>query len=416
MSREELIAKAKALLAKNPHWGEKRLKKALPALTHRLARDLVKETFPTRAKGSYKRTADVLPTSKKEKPKKVEKTAIEVVERKKSADDLLGLLQKDRKGVRVETLETYETGALDQLERRGYLIEYRAGTFYLDTNPERHINTESFDGVFDPTRKVHRFMFMGDTHFGGDQAQPAFVIAMLQEAARRGCSAVFHGGDVVDGHTKMHAGFEYELKLTRSDDQVDFAAWVMGHSTVPIFGIGGNHDNSFFKSGGLNVCRQIAERCSPYHYIGPIAGWITGPNDDPNFLRLFHPGDGCSYALSYKDQKMAEVLVLENDKIPTGFHASSHYHKYNNMRGPNGARYFLVPASCGRTNFMKAKRLINMAGVIFVEFTLDAQGRVDRCIFEDVPLWPNQWTKCDYSNIDQIRKEVNRLIVPSSAW
>jgi hypothetical protein len=68
------------------------------------------------------------------------------------------------------------------------------------------------------------------------------------------------------------------------------------------------------------------------------------------------------------------------------------------MRGPNGARYFLAPASCGTTSFMKAKRLINQAGALFIEFTLDNKGRIDRCVIEDVVLSPDKWTKCDYSS------------------
>lgn len=311
--------------------------------------------------------------------------------------DLLDLLGKRRdKGVSTSEASGFD-GALQELERRGYTLALLAGRIILEKSPEARTNEEAVRGIFDPTRQVHRFAVISDTHFGGFQAQPAFVRAILEEAARRNCSAVLHVGDHVDGPPSMHKGFEYELGLTQADEQVDFAVSIYQQSQVPILGIGGNHDGSFFKAAGLDVCRLMAERCEQFTYIGPISGWVAGPSGDENFIRLFHPGDGCSYALSYKDQKTAEFLALSNDKSPTGFHFTGHYHKMNHMRGPNGARYFLTPASCATTPFMRAKRLVNQSGAYFIEFTIDAAGRVDRCIVEDVILFPSSWTRCDYS-------------------
>jgi predicted phosphodiesterase len=285
------------------------------------------------------------------------------------------------------------------VEHRGYSLSLAGGRVRLGKNPQALVNDEPVRKMFDPSRETHRFAVVTDTHIGGYQFQFGFLKRVFEEAERRGCRFVAHAGDHVDGSTKMHAGFEYELALPSATAQANAAIAAYNHCGIPLIGIGGNHDGSHHKTSGLDVCAMIAAGCEQFKYIGPIQGWIEGPNEDPNFIRLFHPGDGCSYALSYKDQKTAEFLALSGEKMPGGFHFTGHYHKFNSMRGPNHARYFLAPAACGITDFMKARRLINTAGALFIEFTLDAKGRVDRCIVEDVVLAPEHWVRCDYSDL-----------------
>ena len=53
---------------------------------------------------------------------------------------------------------------------------------------------------------------------------------------------------------------------------------------------------------------------------------------------------------------------------------------------------------------MKAKKLVNQAGALFIEFTIDSKGRMDRCIVEDVPLWPDQWVTADYSDMVKAKR------------
>lgn len=345
------------------------------------------------------RVRRVIARSKVKEPKPVA-VKVEVTDRAMTADEALAKLKKQ-----TIDFDDMRGDVFTELTERGHILTVVHGRWQLVTNPHALEDTRPVTDVFRADRQWHRIMVMTDAHFGGRQAQSWFVLQALREAEKRNCDVVLNVGDTFDGAPKMHAGFEYELGLTKMDHQVDFAAEVFGTLQVPMVMIGGNHCASFFKSAGVDPCRVLAERCKPVHYIGPIQGWIAGPNDDPNFIRMFHPGDGCSYALSYKDQKTAEYLVLQNDRVPTGFHFTGHYHKYNKMQGPNGAYYFLAPASCGQTDFMKAKRLINSSGVLFLEFSLDAHGRVDRMIEEHVPLHPSQWRRENYADfLGQARK------------
>lgn len=327
-------------------------------------------------------------------------------------DELIKSLSKNKdKGIPVSELLEHPDDALERLAQRGMTLRIRGSNIVLESSAERLVSDEPLCGIFSPSRKSHKFVVISDSHIGGFQAQPHFLKRVFEEAEAWGASVILHAGDHMDGSPKMHAGFTFELGLHSADQQVDFTVDLYRQSGVPIVGIGGNHDGSWFKDSGLDVCRMVQERTGgAYTNIGPIQGWLEGPNDDPHFIRLFHPGDGCSYALSYKDQKTAEYLAISNDKMPSGFHFTGHYHKFNHMRGPNGARYFLVPSSCGVTPFMKAKRLINSSGALFIEYTLDKRGQVDRCHVHDFILHPEEWVRCDYSGFLQKNRKTARSL------
>ena len=320
----------------------------------------------------------------------------------KTVDDLLALLiRRKDEGIDPRDLAQYPEGATSILSAQGRVLVVKGGRLALERDPKTQISNDTFKGVFDPSRRVHRFAVISDSHFGGKQAQPAFIWEILREADRRNCDAILHCGDIVDGSPRMHAGFVYELVLRSVDEQVDYAAQVFRESQIPIYAVGGNHDGSWFKDCGIDVLRILEGRLDNFHSLGPIAGWLGGPNGDPAFIRISHPGKGSSYARSYPAQKEAEYLVTENSKVPSGFNFSGHFHKRGWFPGPHGTRFYLVPSTCGTTAFMRSKSLINETGAYFFEYTIDREGRVDRCIMEDIPLWPSQWKPCDYSDFDR---------------
>ena len=347
-----------------------------------------------------------------------EEDSARLEERPESGDPvetLLGLLQKRRDaGVSPQELAEFPDWAIVAIEAKGHEIRLKGGRIVLERDNRTIVNPDAAaDNVFDPRRKSWKFALISDNHFGGKQAQPWFVREVFQEAERRGCSAIFDCGDDLDGSPKMHAGFVFELVLRSAQEQVDFTAEVLGESQVPIYGVGGNHPGSWFKDSGINTSRMLAERLDNYTDLGPIEGWVAGPNDDPNFMLLHHPGDGTSYAISYKPQKLAEYLVTENRRVPTGFCAIGHYHKRGWFTGPNGAMFMMVPATCGTTSFMLAKKLVNESGAYFIEFSIDKDGKVDRFILEHKALWPHQWRSCDYS--DFLRPK-NRKPATGNVW
>ena len=311
------------------------------------------------------------------------------------------LLKRGAEGISFEEMKQFPGDAVAILGARGHVVDLRNGNVVLDRNPSAVVRNDVFENLFLPGRKSYKICVITDPHLGGTQAQIQFLLTIFAEARARGCSGILNVGDHVDGTPKMHRGFEFELALLSCDAQVDAAAWTYSQAGIPMVGVSGNHCGSWQKESGIDTGRLIQERSGgAYTDLGPIAGWIAGPTGDPNFIRLFHPNGGSSYALSYKDQKLMEYLSVGEEDCPTGLHFTGHYHKFNHMRGPKGSHFFLAPAACRQTKFMQALSLANHAGALFIEFTIDGRGRIDRCIVEDVRLCPEDMVKReDYSMV-----------------
>jgi hypothetical protein len=146
---------------------------------------------------------------------------------------------------------------LEELQARGYLAH----------KPAPAVKPVEFDlGRLRGDRV--RIGVISDTHFGSKFQQPSLLVEHLRYMKRRKVDVVMVGGDVTDGSTKMHPGFEYELWAHGSDAQVQAAADVLVPEAqrlkVPWFFIGGNHDFSHWKSAGVDViaqlCRELAGR------------------------------------------------------------------------------------------------------------------------------------------------------------
>lgn len=330
-----------------------------------------------------------------------------------AAKTLIELMKARKdKGVGVHELSDYPAGTIEAMHVLGYDVQLLGERIVLESQFERLTSHEPIS-VFEEGRKHYRFGVISDSHFGGMNAQPDFIREVFQYAGRTNAQAMFHVGDHVEGSPKMHKEMIYELGLHKADDQADYTASLYAECPVPFFGIGGNHDGNWYKEAGLNIGRMIQERSKGvFQYIGSISAWVSGPNGDPHFMRLFHPHDGCSYAYSYKDQKTMEYLSVSNDHQPTGFHFTGHYHKHNKMRGPLGALYFLQPSSCGLSSYMSSKRLINTAGAIFIDFELNKAGQPVRVTVEDLWLPPSEYRKCDYTEF----KRRPKLIAETNVW
>jgi predicted phosphodiesterase len=93
-----------------------------------------------------------------------------------------------------------------------------------------------------------------------------------------------------------------------ADEQVDFAAENLPqHEDLTYYMIGGNHDYSHYKSGGVDVVRKLSELRSDVVALGfdqqdvQFGNWT---------IRLIHPSGGAPYARSYRAQKLAEGAMI----------------------------------------------------------------------------------------------------------
>jgi len=175
---------------------------------------------------------------------------------------------------------------------------------------------------------VIKFGLIGDTHFGSLYQRTDALRLFYERAAAEGVTQILHAGDVVAGW-KVYRGQEFELHpLGRSwpeqrDMFAEEAPRIKGMTTIFITG---NHDASFKHLVGLVAGDELQRIRPDWKCVGQDVGDVDLVAGDGNQLRvrLFHPGGGTAYAMSYRIQKIIESL---QDSEKPDLLAVGHYHK-----------------------------------------------------------------------------------------
>ena len=193
--------------------------------------------------------------------------------------------------------ESIPTNSLiDELHNRGYFVQ---------KVPQKRDETFRWNW----RGKKVKLGIVSDTHLGSQYQQLSCLKSFYEFMAEEGIKKVLHVGDICDGNGKVYAGHEYEIFLHGADKMRDYAVEnypkVEG---VQTYFIGGNHDFSFQKSGGMDFGAQLAERRSDLHYLGDLGAYI---NIAGVKFYLLHPDGGIAYARSYKPQKELEQFAPE---------------------------------------------------------------------------------------------------------
>jgi predicted phosphodiesterase len=223
-----------------------------------------------------------------------------------------------------------------------------------------------------------RIGVISDTHFGSKFQQPSLLVEHLRYMKRRKVDAIMVGGDVTDGSTRMHPGFEYELWAHGSDAQLQAAAEVLvpeaQRMKVPWYFIGGNHDFSHWKSAGVDVVSGLCDQSDWFRYIqpgGPNARGSTGHVKVGRLLvQICHPHMGSAYALSYRPQKWIEQLSSENKPhlvLMGNFHKCLQL-DYRNVFA------LLLPSFQAQSAWMASKGISSYIGSVILEVGTEPKG------------------------------------------
>lgn len=210
-----------------------------------------------------------------------------------------------------------------------------------------------------------KFGVLSDTHIGSIYADIEFLNYAYEVFRNENIEYVFHCGDLVDGE-KMYRGQEYEIIEHGADKQiqcvVDTYPRVEGIKTYFILG---NHDLSFWKTSGVNIGLRISALRDDMIYLGFTEADFT--ICDKIIVRLFHPGMGTAYAISYQVQKYIDSLSVghEPDILLIGHLHKSEYLFYSNIHAIQvGCLQFQTPK-------MREMRNAAMTGFWVCEIGID---------------------------------------------
>lgn len=244
-----------------------------------------------------------------------------------------------------------------------------------------------------------------DTHLGNVHARLDALNTAYDHFAAEGITRVYHGGNLIDGYKVGINEFELVEEAGPSiERQINYAARVYPQKPgIKTYFISGEcHEGWAIKKSGLNIGRLMESRFrergrDDLEYLGHLEADIElrtsnipksqrGP-----IMRVFHPGGGTAYALSYKAQKIA--ASLQGGEKPQ-IQVITHFHKfdYNYAREIHN-----VLGAClqDQTTFMRQRHIEAHVGYLIFEIKIAADGVVESFKPEFKPFYDRGFYK-DY--------------------
>ena len=218
------------------------------------------------------------------------------------------------------------------------------------------------------TGKHHKIGVMSDGHIGSIYSPRDWHFAAFKKFEEEKVDCILHCGDVVEGVKISRFGTQiWELSEIGYKAQKAAAIEVFSHCKQKIYCISGNHDFFFQEYAGADIVEDICAELPNMTYLGNNQADIM---IDGAVIRLFHGGDGSSYATSYRLQKLVESFT--GGKKPNILLAG-HVHKmcYIFERMIHAVS---VPSLQMQTSFMQKKKLAAHTGFLIIEFDTNPMG------------------------------------------
>lgn len=212
------------------------------------------------------------------------------------------------------------------------------------------------------TGEHHRMLVMSDTHIGSIYSPEEWHTIVSEYANNNDIDCILHCGDLVEGLKIGRAGTQiYELSELGFMKQKAKAIELLSMYKKPVYIISGNHDMYFQEFAGANIVEEVAKALPNVEYIGHDQATIEV---DGCSIMLWHGGDGNSYALSYRLQKIIESFTGGSKP---NILLAGHVHKFVYLFERN-IHALSVPCLQQQTSFMRGKRLAAHTGFCVIDF------------------------------------------------
>lgn len=225
---------------------------------------------------------------------------------------------------------------------------------------------KSTEYVSYPDKYKIKFGVVSDTHLGSSSYNEEALNKFYDRCVSENITTVLHAGDLVDG-IKIYKGQEFEQDYYGFDSQTKFAIEKYPYREgIYTYAILGNHDYSFISHSDCDPLKKICDKRSDIIYLDRYFGEIVLGDF---LIALHHPDSGCSYALSYKPQKILETLTETYDAYIIG-----HYHASLNLFNYHCVWSCLAGSFQNETNFARRKGLRTTIGGYIVEMERNEDG------------------------------------------
>lgn len=259
----------------------------------------------------------------------------------------------------VELKKEKEENLLNELSNRGW-VSTKTRDYKQDLTYEIKLG------------KREKIAAISCSHFGSQYQQITHLKSFYKLCKKRGITKILSAGDFTDGNGKTYRGQSFEMFVHGADNQARYVVEnYPKEKGITTYAIGGNHDYSFYKSGGYDVMKTISEHRKDIKYLGMFGAYIKVGNLS-KCIYLMHKIGGVAYARSYHLQRIISEMspqMKPNILLVGGDHVSNYLPSFRNVQG------ILLPCFQAQTpNYMKPKGIYpDIAGVI-LEFTYNNKG------------------------------------------
>ena len=279
--------------------------------------------------------------------------------------------------------------AVEHLEQSGYLVVRDGVRARIVRSPDQagRCWTDASPLLKDGWRKVG---IISDTHLASRYARLDVLEAAYDRFAEERITDVYHAGNMVDGECRFN---RYDLLAHGITDQ---ALYCLDHypqrSGITTHYITGEcHEGWWMKREGIDFGRYLALEASArgrkdLHYLGFLEADVklVGPNGKSSYMRVFHPGGGSAYAISYKPQKIVESL--QGGEKPAVL-IVGHYHKQAGAMLIRNVYTILAGCAMDQNAFMRKQQIEAHVGYAVLEMQQDAKGAVRRVRIEETSMY-----------------------------
>jgi len=284
--------------------------------------------------------------------------------------------------------ETAEA-TVDQLEQVGYLVLH-------DGPRARIVNEPDSAGQCwedkSPLLKDgwHKIGVVSDSHLCSRYARLDVLEGAYDRFAEEGITDVYHAGNLVDGEFRYN---RYELLAHGITDQAMYTLdnYPQRSGITTHYISGECHEGWWMKREGIDFGRYLemeagARGRKDLHYLGYLEADVklVGPNGKFSYMRIFHPGGGTAYAISYRPQKIVESL--QGGEKPAVL-IVGHFHKQAGAMMIRNVWTILAGCTMDQNPFMRKRQIEAHVGYAVLEMQQDKKGAVRRVRIEETSYY-----------------------------
>ena len=292
---------------------------------------------------------------------------------------------------------------IKQLEREGYLINLVGGKieFANQVQPPKPIKID-IEPFFS---NWIRFGIVSDTHLNSKYERLDVLNALYDIFEREEIKNVFHAGNIIDGYAKFNM---FDVIHVGVNEQIAYCIekYPRRRDITTHFITGDDHEGWFVQREHINIGKVIEDAAinqgrHDLHHLGYIEADVHISIGKRNtILRIFHPGGGTAYAISYVPQKIIESM--QGGEKPD-FLIIGHTHKHEEGEVRN-VPYIQAGCTEDQTPFMRKKHLEAHIGGWIIELGISDEGNIYRIKSE----WIKFYNKDFYKNKSVISEKIER--------